>query len=860
MPHLGRYGVGFVFIGLIKMAIAGKRRSSASRGGFTLNKRTREVLSLSLLGVAAFILLSVVSDQFHAVSPYLSATSAGSPNIMGPVGELVAVSLWGAFGWCAFLPTLWLSWIAYRLWNGASAHERPVSLLYFTIGVAGAFTALSALLFAVGGRAFGGTVGAALGRHLVLLTGTGGTILLSAIIFLGSLGIASRGGLGAIASGLGEGVSASGRALAYSVPTMLLRPFLQGAVFLFQMFYYLLRAVVRGLLAGVGFVVGSVVYLVARIFAEQEEDEERDEGPEVRGVKSVKEPIQRSEPPTREEPIKIVLQRSPAETAQELVRKPRKPVKRIVEESADTVPYSLPEIDLLTQGETTVRNVDDQTFHQQSSMIEQKLLDFSIAGRVTHVHPGPVITLYEFEPAAGVKVGKIASLQDDLAMSLKASSIRIIAPIPGKGTVGIEVPNRQREIVRLRDVLESHEFTSAETTLAVAIGKDTYGVPVVAELSNMPHLLMAGATGAGKSVCLNTILMSLLYRATPEELGLIMIDPKILELSIYEGIPHLRVPVVTAPRQAKAVLEWAVHEMNRRYRLMQKYGVRNIDGYNRIVRGEDSPPEDRESSDSVITLREERVVEPGTENLAAAAVDSDTASPVEELKILPKLVIVIDELADLMLTAGREVESLITRLAQKARASGIHLIVATQRPSVDVVTGLIKANFPARLSFRVSSRVDSRTILDSMGAEKLLGRGDMLLMQPEYTHIRRVHGAYVSDAEVKRVIDSIKSSATPQYDQRIIEACEKAMEEEKQATAGEGEEGEFQDSLYDKSVELVLTKGQASTSMIQRAFRIGYNRAARIIEMMEREGVVGPADGAKPRQIMVPTEREVVEG
>jgi len=373
---------------------------------------------------------------------------------------------------------------------------------------------------------------------------------------------------------------------------------------------------------------------------------------------------------------------------------------------------------------------------------------------------------------------------------------------------------------------------------------------------------MAGATGTGKSVCINTLLLSLLYRASPEELGLILIDPKILELSVYEEIPHLRVPVVTVPRQAKAVLEWAVNEMNRRYRLMQKFGVRNIDGYNRVVRGEESADASSPAETQVIELSEAEVLESGTvvpEDIGAA-VDGPEAEKdakaefAEKLEPLPKIVIVIDELADLMLTVGRDIEELITRLAQKARASGIHLILATQRPSVDVITGLIKANFPARLSFRVSSRIDSRTILDSMGAEKLLGRGDMLFMAPGAEALKRVHGAFVSDSEVKRVVDAIKKAHKPRYDQRIIEMCDKALQEESENGQTKDllmDEDEY-DAIYDRAVELVMEKGQASTSMLQRAFRIGYNRAARIIDMMERDGVVGPMDGAKPRDVIAP--------
>jgi S-DNA-T family DNA segregation ATPase FtsK/SpoIIIE len=535
--------------------------------------------------------------------------------------------------------------------------------------------------------------------------------------------------------------------------------------------------------------------------------------------------------------------------------------------------YEAPAFALLTREESHQLGEDDNELRKIAEQIELKLKDFNIAGRVTQVHPGPVITLFEFEPAPGVKVGRIAALQDDLAMSLKASSIRIIAPLPKRGTVGIEVPNKHRAVVRLRECLESAAFASAESTLSVPLGKDTYGETIVVDIASMPHLLMAGATGTGKSVSINALLLSLLYRAHPAELGLILIDPKVLELSIYEGIPHLRVPVVTDPRQAKGVLSWAVKEMDRRYRYMQKFGVRNIDGYNRVVAGK-SPVDDDSPLNSATAVQ----IQMFGEGDAEAASHADTADgedggdkpqiesiAAETLKPLPKLVIVIDELADLMLSVGREIEELITRLAQKARAAGIHLIVATQRPSVDVITGLIKANFPARLSFRVSSRIDSRTILDSMGAEKLLGKGDMLFMLPGAVPLKRVHGAFVSDQEVQKVVNTLKANCKPQYDDAIIAACDKAMSEgsadQEGGSTGEGganAEEEF-DPFYDKAVELVMEKGQASTSMIQRAFRIGYNRAARIIDVMEREGVVGKTDGVRPREVIVPSRVNVEE-
>lgn len=455
---------------------------------------------------------------------------------------------------------------------------------------------------------------------------------------------------------------------------------------------------------------------------------------------------------------------------------------------------------------------------RNSKLLERALADFKVGGKIVEVEPGPVITLYQFEPAPGVKVQRVISLADDLALALKVASVRVYAPVPGKGTVGIEVPNKKREMVRLREIIESTPFADIDSDLSLAVGKDTFGNPFVTDLAKMPHLLIAGATGTGKSVCINSLLLSLLYRNDPQTLRLILIDPKMLELSVYQGIPHLKSPVITDPKRARGVLWWAVEEMERRYSLMMRYGVRSLAGYNDLMKEKAS----QISDDEVV---------------------------VGELEQLPRIVIVVDELADLMLSVGKEVEELLTRLAQKARASGIHLMLATQRPSVNVITGLIKANFPSRISFQVASRIDSRTVLDTSGAERLLGHGDMLFMAPGLGRIKRLHAAYVSDQEVQRVVEALRKVAEPDYDPEIEKIIERLMEGE--ASLNSQVEFEEFDPLYDRAVAFVVERGQASTSMVQRAFRIGYNRAARILECMEREGVVGPAEGAKPREIRV---------
>ncbi|NPB10051.1 MAG: DNA translocase FtsK, partial [Thermodesulfobacteria bacterium] len=457
--------------------------------------------------------------------------------------------------------------------------------------------------------------------------------------------------------------------------------------------------------------------------------------------------------------------------------------------------YERPPLTLLDDPPATVHRESREELLERAKLLEEKLANFGVKGKVTGICPGPVITVYEYEPAPGVKINKITSLADDLALGLKAASVRIVAPIPGKSAVGIEVANREREVVYLKEILASEAFRKARSKLTLALGKDISGKPVVTDLARMPHLLIAGATGTGKSVCLHSMLISLLYKSLPDEVRFLLVDPKRIELSVYEGIPHLLHPVVLEPKMATQVLKWAVSEMERRYQLLEEARARNLESYN-----------------------------------------------AEAEEKLPYIVIVVDELADLMVVSSKEVEMSLTRLAQMARAAGIHLLLATQRPSVDVLTGIIKANFPARISFQVSSRTDSRTILDTGGAERLLGAGDMLFLPPGTSKLQRIHGAYVSEKEVRRVVEFWKAQGEPEYETTIL-------------TPGTGEEGALEDEevdeLYEQAVELVIKTGQASISMLQRRLRVGYNRAARMIERMEREGIVGPSDGVRPRPVLV---------
>ncbi|MEJ2332636.1 MAG: DNA translocase FtsK [Desulfobulbaceae bacterium] len=459
--------------------------------------------------------------------------------------------------------------------------------------------------------------------------------------------------------------------------------------------------------------------------------------------------------------------------------------------------YRLPGIGLLDKVDAAGNEVALEHYYTVSKMLENKLRDFGISGKVEGISPGPVVTTYEFAPAPGIKITRIVSLADDLAMGLKAESVRIVGSIPGKAALGIEIPNPQREIVYIRDILSSETFKNSTSKLTLGLGKDVVGQPVVADLAKMPHLLIAGATGSGKSVGINSIICSILFKSTPDEVRFLLIDPKRIELSGYEDIPHLLHPVVVDPKMANRALQWAVREMERRYMLLDEMRVKSFASYNQVA--------------------EEK---------------------------LPLIVIVVDELADLMMISSREVEESIARLAQMARAAGMHLILATQRPSVDVLTGLIKANFPTRISFKVFSKVDSRTILDMSGAEQLLGDGDSLFLPPGKARMQRIHGSYISEKETERVIEFLKEQGTARYDESVLVA----VEEDSGDYNGIGEDD--YDEKYDEAVALVCETGQASISMVQRRLRVGYNRAARMIEIMEKEGIVGPGDGSKPREVL----------
>ncbi len=539
----------------------------------------------------------------------------------------------------------------------------------------------------------------------------------------------------------------------------------------------------------------------------------------VPGPAIKKEPVKEAVKLPAKPEIRLSAPKLPEQKAEP---KKEEPVARISKTAAssqeETVPgnYKFPPLDLLHSPPAVDENKLKTNLEESSRILEDTLRDFGIDAKVVEVEQGPTITRYELQPAAGVKVQRITSLENDISLAMRATSVRIVAPIPGKSRVGIEVPNSSATIVYLKEVLASSEFQNEKSKIAVVIGKDTAGTPLVCNLADMPHLLIAGATNTGKSVCINSIMSSILFRSTPEEVKFLVIDPKMVELHFYNDLPHLIAPVVTDKTKAPAALGWLTAEMDRRYKVLSKAGAKNLLAFNEKVENKQITPE-------------------------SLKIDENNADEPVIVKKMPYIVLVIDELADLMMTSAQEVETAITRLAQLARAVGIHMILATQRPSVDVITGVIKANFPARIAFQVASKVDSRTILDENGADKLLGRGDLLLMDPRKAKLIRAQGAWVQDAEIEKLTHFIKSQRKPVYTENIIQAQEK-----KQAF------GSFErDGIYDEAKRIVLETGQASVSMVQRRLGVGYTRAARLIDMMEEDGVVGPYRGAKPREILV---------
>jgi S-DNA-T family DNA segregation ATPase FtsK/SpoIIIE len=499
--------------------------------------------------------------------------------------------------------------------------------------------------------------------------------------------------------------------------------------------------------------------------------------------------------------------------------------------------HPLPPLELLqwpSEGKQAVNAISEESLEKNAKLLESVLADFGVNGNICKVSPGPVVTLYELEPSPGTRAARVISLADDIARNMSVTSVRV-ATVPGRNVIGIELPNTRRETVYLRELLQSDAYNDTRATLPLVLGKDIAGSAVIADLARMPHLLIAGTTGSGKSVAINTMILSLLYRMPPQKCRFIMIDPKMLELSVYEGIPHLLAPVVTDPKKAIMALRWTVREMEERYRAMSKLGVRNIDGYNMRLR------EAQKNGENLM-----RTIQTGF--------DRETGKPIYEeqpldLTELPFIVVIVDEMADLMIVAGKEIEGAIQRLAQMARAAGIHIMMATQRPSVDVITGTIKANFPTRISFQVTSKIDSRTILGEQGAEQLLGQGDMLYMAGA-ARVTRVHGPFVRDDEVENIVKFLKAQGEPEYLDEVTEDDGKGGDiGSGDASGGFGGGGNSGDELYDKAVDIVLRERKASTSFIQRQLQLGYNKAANLVERMEREGIIGPSNAMGKREV-----------
>jgi S-DNA-T family DNA segregation ATPase FtsK/SpoIIIE len=731
-------------------------------------KLKHEIIGILLIAVGVFFFLSLVS--YHPMDPsfftYTSSKVKEIHNWMGIVGAYLSGIFFQGFGFPSFLISFVLVVFAFSFifrWEWKYLSLKLAGWAVILIVFSSFFGLwLSPIRMYHQGILMGGFIGEIFSRYLVrYFNRPGATILLSVILILSFV--------------LGTGIS--------------------------------FISVVKHL----GGAVQKLIEKIGTLKMVRKESAER----EKRLVKRKQEKKE-----VKEVPPTVVVEKPSLPPKKEEVAK-----QEAFEFLESSKAFQLPPISLLEAEMEKRQKIDRESLIMNSRILEKKLLDYGVEGKVVEVRPGPVITVYEFEPAPGVKVSRIVNLADDLALALSALSIRIVAPIPGKAVVGIEVPNTNRETVYLKEIVDSDPFRAFKSKLSFGLGKDISGEPFVVDLTRMPHLLVAGSTGSGKSVSINAMICSILFKATPEEVRFLMIDPKMLELSDYEGIPHLLLPVVTNPKKAAVALKWLVEEMERRYTVLAEKGVRNIEHYHQRM-------EKELKEKGKVYKRKGDVLEGNEEKL------------VEPMERLPYIVVVIDELADLMMISSREVEEAITRLAQMARAVGIHLILATQRPSVDVLTGIIKANFPARISFQVTSKVDSRTILDTIGAEHLLGAGDMLFLPPGSSKLIRLHGAFVSSPEIKRIVEFLRKQGKPSYDPSILAEVKKEKE------GVEGQEEEY-DEKYDEAVAFVAETGQASISLIQRRFRIGYNRAARIIEKMEEEGVVGPSDGVKPREVLV---------
>ena len=744
----------------------------------------REIAVLGLFAIALFFLIALVTFSNEDAGWTHSGTARTVTNACGVLGAWIADFTLSFFGLIAYLFPVILSWHGYMLYGQARQKQQKMTIALQWLGSLGTIVAGAALFYLYvlrvdvelpGGT--GGILGQETGDAVLHLFGNSGATLFLIVLLLSGITLATE-------------------------------------------------------LSWVTFIdlIGKYTVFVCRIVCHTAVNlrHERMYNP-AQSFDSMTD-----KPENRRKPIIKALANSNTSVGINVVQgeKNGRQLQKQPSPKYKAGEDILPSLALLDERDTRVIGYSQTDLEEMSRLVEDILADFNVAVAVVGFHPGPVITRFELQPAAGVKVSRISSLSKDLARALSVTSVRIVEIIPGKSVVGLEIPNREREMVTLRELLASTGFNKAKSLLTLAMGKDIAGAPLMADLGKMPHALVAGTTGSGKSVAINTMILSLLYKATPDEVRMIMIDPKMLELSVYEGIPHLLTPVVTDMKEASNALRWAVAEMERRYKLMSKMGVRNLTGFNHLI--------------DEATARGESIRDPMFQML----------NPLEEgeyypvLNKLPSIVIVIDELADMMMIVGKKVEELIARLAQKARAAGIHLILATQRPSVDVLTGLIKANVPTRISFQVSSRIDSRTILDQGGAETLLGNGDMLFL-PSGTSIPiRAHGAFVDDHEVHRVVEFLKQTAPPDYLEDITR--EYTDSNDGYSMNGDSSSNAETDALYDEAVAFVTDSRKASISSVQRRFKVGYNRAATMIEDMEAAGIVSAAESNGSRVVLAP--------
>jgi S-DNA-T family DNA segregation ATPase FtsK/SpoIIIE len=774
---------------------------------------TRFMMSATMRGAGGLLLVASVAAllslaTFNPNDAAVNTATANAPtNLFGGIGAITADMLleWFGFASLAFLapPAIWGARALFgRGMNnvGWRALSWPASVILIAAGLSALPAPIS---FAAGG---GGTIGLTVTHYITDFSSAHGGAVLGTLLQLLLL--------------------VAGSALAVIACGLQFKPIGRGALSVAAFFVW------------IGRMIHVPSPLRAKDYDDEEEEyeaqEEPDEDDDAYGLAVRPEPVAAPRAEARSGRVK----RDDAKKAQ-AARAVAKPARQPALNLSSGGEYQLPALGLLAE---PVRIHDasalsDEALEENARMLEAVLSDFGVKGRINAVRPGPVVTLYEFEPAAGVKSSRVISLSDDVARSMSAVAARI-AVIPGRNVLGIELPNQTRETVFLREQLGSPEFEKARAPLTLALGKTIGGEPVMADLAKMPHLLIAGTTGSGKSVGLNTMILSLLYRMSPEHCRMIMIDPKMLELSVYEGIPHLLAPVVTEPKKAVVALKWAVREMEDRYRKMSKLGVRGVEAFNDRV---------RKAKDKGEVLK--RTVQTGFDRETGKAIYEDELL---ELEPMPYIVLVVDEVADLMMISGKEIEGAVQRLAQMARAAGIHLIAATQRPSVDVITGTIKANFPTRISFQVTSKIDSRTILGEQGAEQLLGQGDMLYMMAG-GRIKRIHGPFVTDHEVEDVVRFLKTQGTPEYLDAVTEEPDETGEDPYALYGGNGNSG---DDLYDKALAIVARDRKATVSYIQRRLEIGYNRSARLIERMEEEGVISKPNHKGLREVLLPEGRE----